>query len=106
MVKMVKIVRISKEEAMRRLGDVPDEKRFWCHDGKIIKNLKELRTSLNDMSDETYHYHSGEGRNDFSKWVRDVVGDTQLAEDLSKATSRVQASRAVAQRISFLESKI
>lgn len=103
---MVKIVKISKEEAKRRLGDVPDDKRFWCHDGKTIKNLRELRKALNDMSDETFHYHSGEGRNDFSKWIRDVVGDDKLAEDLSKAGSRMQASQAVAQRISFLESKI
>ena len=103
---MVKIVKISKEEAKRRLGDVPDEKRFWCHDGKTIKNLRELRKALVDMSDEAFHYHLGEGRNDFSKWIRDVVGDDKLAEDLSKAGSRMQASQAVAQRISFLESKI
>jgi hypothetical protein len=103
---MVKIAKVSKEEAKRCLGDVPDDKRFWCHDGKIIKNLRELRKALNDMSDETFHYHSGEGRNDFSKWIRDVVGDDKLAEDLSKARFRTQASQAVAQRISFLESKI
>jgi hypothetical protein len=103
---MVKIVKISKEEAKRRLGDVPDDKRFWCHDGKNIKNIKELRKALIDMSDETFHYHSGEGRNDFSKWIRDVVGDDKLAGDLSKTRSRIQASQAVAQRISFLESKI
>lgn len=103
---MAKIVKISKEEANRRLGDVPDDKRFWCHDGKIIKNLKELGKALNDMSDETFHYHSSEGRNDFSKWIREVVGDEKLANDLSKAKSRTQASQAVAERISFLESKI
>jgi hypothetical protein len=103
---MVKIVKISKEEAKRRLGDVPDGKRFWCHDGKIIKNLKELRKALNDMSDETFHYHLGEGRNDFSKWIREVVGDDKLAEDLSKARSRTQASQVMVQRISLLESKI
>jgi len=103
---MVKIAKVSKEEAKRRLGDVPDDKRFWCHDGKTIKNLRELRKALIDMSDETFHYHLGGGRNDFSKWIRDVVGDDKLAEDLSKARSRMQASQAVAQRISFLESKI
>jgi hypothetical protein len=103
---MARIVKISKEEANRRLGDVPDDKRFWCHDGKIIKNLRELGKALDDMSDETFHYHSGEGRNDFSNWIRDVVGDEKLAKDLSKAKSRIQASKAVAQRISFLESKI
>jgi len=103
---MVKIVKISKEEANRRLVDVPDEKRFWCHDGKLIKNLGELEKALNDMRDETFHYHSGEGRNDFSSWIRDVVGDDKLAKDLSKAKSRIQASKAVAQRVSFLQSKI
>jgi len=103
---MAKIVKISKEEANRRLGDVPDGKHFWCHDGKLIKNLGELGKALNNMSDETFHYHSGEGRSDFTSWIRDVVGDDKLARDLSKAKSRIQASKAVAQRISFLQSKV
>ncbi|HUW45271.1 MAG TPA: hypothetical protein VMW50_05680 [Dehalococcoidia bacterium] len=103
---MAKIIKISKEEANRRLGDVPDEKRFWCHDGKLVKNLREFEKALNDMSDETFHYHSGGGRKDFSSWIRDVVGDEKLAKDLSKAKSRIQASKTVAQRISFLKSKI
>ena len=103
---MARIIKISKEEAYRRLGDVPDEKRFWCHDGRFVKSLKELAKALNDMSDETFHYHSGEERNDFSNWVRDVVGDDKLARDLGKAKSRVQASQAMAERISFLQRKI
>jgi hypothetical protein len=103
---MVKIVKISKEEANRRLGDVPDEKHFGCHDGKLLKNLGELEKALIDMSDETFHYHSGGGRNDFSNWIRDVVGDNKLANDLSKAKSRIRAGNSVAQRISFLRSKV
>jgi hypothetical protein len=103
---MAKIVKISKEEANRRLGDVPDGKHFWCHDGKLIKNLGELEKTLNDVNDETFHYHASEERNDFSNWVRDVVGDNKLANDLSRAKSRIQASKAVAQRISFLRSKL
>ena len=106
MAKTVRIVKISREEAKRRLGDVPDDKRFWCQDGKSIKNLKELRKALIDISDETFHYHSGGERNDFSKWIREVVGDEKLANDLSKVRSRIQASQAVAARISFLESKL
>jgi hypothetical protein len=102
---MAKIIRISKEEASRRLRDVPDEKRFWCHDGKLIRNLGELGKALNNMGDDTFHYHLGEGRNDFSNWVRDVLGDNRLANDLGKAKSRTQASKVVAQRIYFLQSK-
>jgi len=106
MVKMVRIVRISREEARGRLGDVPDDKRFWCHDGRSIKNLGELRKALIDMSDETFHYHSGRERNDFSKWTKEVVGDEQLANGLANAKSRLQASQAVAERIYLLESKL
>jgi hypothetical protein len=105
-VSMVKIVKISKEEARRRLGDVADDKRFWCHDGRNIKNLGELRKALIDISDETFHHHSAGDRNDFSKWIKEVVGDEKLANDLGKAKSRLQASQAVAERISFLEGKL
>ena len=102
---MARIIRISKEEAYRRLGDVADDKRFWCQDGKVIKNLGELEEALGNMSDETFRHHAGEVRNDFSNWTRDVVGDEKLARDLSKAKSRIQASKAIAKRISFLRSK-
>jgi len=105
-VRMARIIRISKEEAQRRLADVPDDKRFWCRDGRNIKSLGELGKALVDISDDTYHHHSGEGRNDFSKWVREVVGDGTLANELSKAKSRMHASHAVAKRISFLEGKL
>jgi len=103
---MAKIIKISKDEANRRLGDVPDGKHFWCQDGKVVKNLKGLEEALDDMGDETFHHHAGEGRNDFSNWIRDVVGDNKLANDLNKAKSRIRAGNAVAQRISFLQSKV
>ena len=102
---MAKAVRISKDEAYRRLGDVLDDKRFWCHDSKVIKNLGELEEAFGNMSDETFRHHSGEDRNDFSNWVGDVVGDEKLARDLSEARSRIQAGKAISQRISFLRSR-
>lgn len=103
---MAKIVRISREEASRRMGNVPDEMRFWCHDGSCLKNLDELERALTVMSDETFGYHSGGERRDFRNWVRYVVGDDKLARDLEKARSREQARRAVAQRIAFLRGKL
>ena len=103
---MANIVRISREEASRRLGDMPDEMRFWCHDGRCLKNLDELERALTDMSDETFGHHSSGERSDFRNWVRYVVGDDKLARDLEKARSREQARRAVAQRIAFLRGKL
>ncbi|MFP3897826.1 MAG: hypothetical protein ACLFVD_00715 [Dehalococcoidia bacterium] len=103
---MAKIVRISKEEASRRLADVPDDKRFWCRDGRLIKNLRELGSALNEMSAESFDHHSGQGRSDFANWVREVIGDEKLAKDLARAKSPGQAGKAVAERVSFLESKL
>jgi hypothetical protein len=105
MAKLVRVVRINREEARRRLADVPDAKRFWCNDGKIIKNIQELGMSLSNMSDGTYRYHRGGGKNDFSKWVREVIGDAELAEELGRAESPEQAGRVVTKRVSFLESR-
>jgi hypothetical protein len=105
MAKLVRVVKIGREEARRRLADVPDDKRFWCNDGKVITNLRDLGMSMRDMNNGTYRYHRDEGKNDFSKWVREVVGDTELATELDRAESREQAAGAVAKRISFLESR-
>jgi len=103
---MARIIRITGEEAGRRLGDVPEEKRFWCHDGRYLKNLDELARALDDMSDETFGYHSKVEGSDFGNWVRDVVGDDKLARDLGRSRSREQAGRAVAQRLGFLKGKL
>ncbi len=103
---MFRSFKISKEEARRRLADVPDDKRFWCHDGKIVRNLRELARALNDMSDETFRYHLSGGRNDFSKWIREVLGDGKLADEFSRVKSRMQASQVVTKSILLLERRM
>lgn len=94
----------SKEEALLILSDFSDI--FWCRDGKAFKNLYELREGLRNMSDETYIFHANAHRNDFSNWVRDVVKDNKLADDLRRANNRDEASKIVDNRIKQLERKI
>lgn len=98
------MVKITKTIAIVRLSDVAPEKRFWCHDGRGLKNLLELRSSLEQMSKETFNHHSNETRSDFSKWVRDVIGDDKLSRDLQKSKTQAQAAKAVADRIVWLKS--
>lgn len=99
------MVKITKTVASERLGDVPSEKRFWCYDGKALKNLSELEEALQQMSEETFRFHSSEGRSDFSNWVMNVVGDEKLSRDLQKSTTRIQAAKSVASRVAWLKSK-
>ena len=94
-----------KEQADKALAKVPEGYVFWCHDGSIFVDINELAAGLVTMSDETFAYHSNLEKQDFSNWVRDVIGDKQLADDLAKATSRLQAAEYVAARVTLITGK-
>jgi hypothetical protein len=85
-----------KTEAMQKahkfLVDIPLEYSFRCHDGQVLKSMKELCDSFSIMTDETYSYHCKKEKNDFSNWVREIIGDVKLARDLEGATSRSLAA--------------
>jgi len=98
--------RILRQDAERLLANVPEEYVFWCCDGQVLKNMKELGEALTSMADETFAYHSNEERKDFSNWVRDIIRDEKLARDLQKSLNRTQAAKRVAERVAFLSSKL
>ncbi|MBI4286771.1 MAG: hypothetical protein HY670_12860 [Chloroflexi bacterium] len=100
------IIRVTREMAQQRLGDVPPGKVFWVHGGRTIKNLAELKTALGGMSDDTYVYHANETKNDFANWVKDVLGDDKLAHDLQKSPTPGRAAARVSERIAWLQSKL
>ena len=100
------MVKISKTIAEERLADVPQEKRFWCSDGRVLKSLPQLGVALKQMDEETFRHHSSESRNDFSNWVRDVIGDEKLSRDLLKSTTQAQAAKSIDDRVAWLKSKI
>ena len=101
---MAKITRITKSAAEKMLADVPQDKQFWCQDNRVFKNMEELAIGLKAMSDETFRYHANETKNDFAKWVQEVVGDTRLSVALLRSSTRLQAVQAAAERVTALES--
>lgn len=104
---MSKIIRIKSNEASKRLNDVSDDQQFYCKDGTTLKNIIELGKALVIMEDEIFEHHTTRGGiNDFSAWVRDVIGDDRLANELSNSTTQIEASQVVTQRISFLQCKL
>lgn len=98
--------RILRQDAERLLARVPEEYVFWCCDGRIVRDMKELRQALDTMTDEAFAYHSNEEKRDFSNWVRDVIGDAKLARDLARSLNRTQAAKRVAERVAFLSAKL
>ena len=103
---MANIVRISKEDAQRRLADVPLEHVFRCHDGRQLRNMRELEQAFSSMDEETFVYHSNSEKKDFSNWVNDIIGDDKLARDLAKVQGPTRASKAVGDRVAFLTTKL
>jgi SpoU rRNA methylase family enzyme len=103
---VIEMVKITKAAAQAMLAEVPEEKRFWCHDGRYLKNLEELKDALEQMADEIFSYHSNAEKTDFSNWVKDVIGDEKLSGDLLKCTTRAESATVVAARVKYLKSRV
>lgn len=88
------------------LEDVPQDKVFWCHDGRVVKNLDELVVALREMSEETFCYHVTMDKNDFSDWVREVIGDVTLAKELQKAATPTTTAEKVETRLGWLRARL
>jgi hypothetical protein len=93
----------SKGKTKKPLTKAPEECIFWCIDGHTFRDLKELAEGLTAMSNETFYHHVTRDRNDFTNWVRDVINDVELANDLTKATCRDEAATYVVARLDYYE---
>ncbi len=96
----------TREDAARILADTSEDKRFFCHDGCVSSNLFQLAECLDHMKEDSYRHHVTSLKNDFSNWVRDVLGDDKLANDLGPCTDNAEAARAVRNRIAWLKKKL
>ena len=94
---------VKKEEARKYLCDCAPEQCFWLSNGAILKNLDDFANVLPEMSDEAYGYHVSRDKNDFQKWVADVIGDKKLAGELSSAKNKYSALKKVRSRLISLK---
>lgn len=86
-----KIVLSKKGIKKKPLLVVSGETCFWVNNGPALQSLQDLRRALQTMSEEQFLYHTGMGRNDFSVWVIDVLGDKKCANDLLKVKNAKEA---------------
>ena len=99
-------VKVTKQDAEKLLADASYDHAFWCSDGQIFKNMREFADGLANMSDETFAYHSNEEKHDFSNWLKDVVEDEKLAEDLEDSMTRKKAAKLANERVALLNSRL
>ena len=99
-------IKVTKQDAEKLLSDVPDDRSFWCCDGRVFRNMRDLAEGLANMSDDSFFYHSNGEKHDFSNWLADVVEDEKLAKDLSNSLTRREASKRVNDRVTLLNMKL
>ena len=95
-----------KKAPKKKLLKASAELAFYCNDGRLFYDLKELAEGLMAINEATFYHHVREGNNDFSNWVRDVIGDEKLSRDLLKSTTQAQAAKSIDDRVAWLKSKI
>ena len=80
-----------KRMLRKPLSDAPEGQCFWVNNGPVLKNVVELERALKDgsISDEQFRYHISRGKNDFSSWIHEVLGN----EECSKALARVKTKK-------------
>ncbi len=64
--------------------DVPEEKTFWLDGGGAIKNLYQLAEALGIMKEKTFKFHVNKNKNDFSEWIRQVIEEEKLADEVAR----------------------
>ncbi|MFH1637525.1 MAG: hypothetical protein ABIB71_03815 [Candidatus Woesearchaeota archaeon] len=81
------------------LEEVPWEKQFWTHDGRVIRAIEDMEEIFKTMDDNVFAQHVNDWKNDFAKWVREVVGDEVLADELIKTKDRKSSISIVKKRV-------
>ena len=97
---------VKKNDASAYLGDAPTDKCFWVNNGRVLKNVYELLAGLEEMDEITYSYHANSTKNDFSKWIEEIIGDKKLSHELSMAKDKNLAADKVKKRIEKLRKAV
>ena len=63
--------------------DVSPEKIMKLVNGMLVINMASLYDEISAMKDEDYEQQVNAEKNDFAKWVRDAVGDNELADHMA-----------------------
>ena len=62
---------------------------FYVCDGQVLKSVSDLSGSLQySMSDEVFKYHCNGEKNDFAKWIAEVIGNKRLSKNISRVKTK------------------
>ncbi len=88
------------------LSDCEPESAFWSTNGVVCRNLNELLLCIKGLNESDFRYHVNQDnkKNDFAKWILEVIGDEVLARALSAVLDKDLYADIIEQRMKHLES--
>lgn len=95
--------KLNKEEAKRILSNTSPERAFWINNGQVLKSIMELPAAAKKMTVEQFTHHVNAAKNDFAKWIDEVIGDKELAKKLRLAKTKDGLVKAVTGRLKQLQ---
>jgi hypothetical protein len=95
----------SKNDAKKVLSDVNPNHNFFVCNGHVLKNIKELPSALRKMKKDEFEHHVNKEKNDFANWIKHVIKDIKLANDLRKIKDKKNTIKKITDRIKWLEKK-
>jgi hypothetical protein len=67
---------------LKYLEDVPWDNSLKLSNGKIVHDLEQLPMVIKFSDDDVFYSHVTSSKNDFANWIRDVIHDDELANQL------------------------
>ncbi len=83
------IITVSRHE-YPALKSVIGSSAFYTVDGRELRNLLDMALAFEEMSEDTFRHHVGNGYNHFSNWLNDCFHLEHLAESI-KSSDRKEA---------------
>jgi len=85
---------------------VSDDKAFAVCRGDRISTLSDLAGCIESLTPEQFSYHVNKEKNDFAKWIEDVLANPVLAHDLRYAANvkdKARYVKAIRDHLKWLE---
>lgn len=90
---------IKSAEEHPALKDVHEDFHFIDHEGKPIKNVHELLKYIASLDQETFKIYVNEEKNDFYNWIKHIIKDDKLADNIQHIKNKNDVTKEIMNRI-------
>lgn len=79
------IARLNKTKAHDITRTVGGQECFFVCNGVVLSSLSDLGAHIRTMPQDTFNHHCNSQKCDFASWIKDVLHDELLAQNILKA---------------------